>query len=83
MAPPNTACRMNQGKTIQKFVASFHMQGFTDHKHEYICIAEISQLGILCFIYLKHCITSKIKGTSALHDMLYLMYIVSCLCSMA
>ena len=56
LAPTNKACRVINGITICKFIASFNMKSFMDGKYDYIFIDEISMVQEIYykfFIYLK------------------------------
>ena len=44
LAPTNKACRVINGITICKFIASFNMKSFMDGKYDYIFIDEISMV---------------------------------------
>ena len=63
LAPTNKACRVIDGITICKFIASFKMKSFIDGKYDYIFIDEISMVQEIYykfFIYLKRA-NPKIK----------------------
>ena len=67
LAPTNKACRVINGITIHKFIASFSMKSFTNDKHQYIFIDEISTVqenDYKLSIYLKRA-NPKIKLTIA------------------
>ncbi len=63
LAPTNKACRVINGITIHKFIASFNMKSFMNDKYKYIFIDEISMVQEIYykfFIYLKRA-NPKIK----------------------
>ena len=43
-APTNKACRIINGKTIHKFIASFNLESFKKKKIKYLFIDEISMV---------------------------------------
>ena len=63
LGPTNKSCRVINGITICKFIASFNMKSFMDGKYDYIFIDEISMVQEIYykfFIYLKRA-NPKIK----------------------
>ena len=63
LGPTNKSCRIINGITICKFIASFNMKSFMDGKYDYIFIDEISMVQEIYykfFIYLKRA-NPKIK----------------------